>query len=105
MHYKKIFALAGVFLVIALVTPHVALYLQGTSELETIYREILPGHQTSGNASFIEEIRQSRQNTFIIIALVEVVFVFLFVVTMYYGINHIHPTHERISIRNRRSSK
>lgn len=91
MHHKKIFALAGVFLVVALFAPPFILYLEGQSEL-TIYNQNLPGHQTSGNLTFFEQIQQSRQDAYILVVVVEGVFVLLFVVTMYYGINHLAQT-------------
>lgn len=90
MHNKKIFALAGVFLAVALFAPPIILYFQGASELVT-YQE-MPTHQTSGNMSFLEQIQQSRQSAYILVAVVEAVFVLLFVVTMYVGINHVAQT-------------
>lgn len=90
MHHKKLFALAGVFLAVALFTPPLVLYLQGVTE-EAIFQERLE-HETAGNFSFLERIHQSQQNALILVAVVEAVFVLLFVVTMYYGINHLGRT-------------
>ena len=103
MHYKKTFALAGVFLAVALITPLAAFYLQGISELD-LYKRDYPTHQTEGNVTFIDQVQLSRQNTFLIVAAVETVFVLLFVVTIYYGINHMHPDHQRISLLRKDAS-
>jgi hypothetical protein len=94
MHHKKLFALAGVFLAVALFTPPIVLYLQGVTE-EAIFQERL-AHETAGNFSFLEKIQQSRQNSLVLVAVVEVVFVSLFVVAMYYGINHLAMTGGKI---------
>lgn len=90
MHHKKIFALAGVFLAVALSAPPLILYFEGVSELVTYAN--MPTHQTGGNLSFLEQIQQSRQGAYVLVAVVEAVFVLLFVVTMYYGINHLPHT-------------
>ena len=89
MHNKKFFVLAGVFLAVALSAPPVILYFEGASEL-VAYENT--GHQTAGNMTFLEQVQQSRQNAYILVAAVEAVFVLLFVVTMYYGINHLPNT-------------
>jgi hypothetical protein len=94
MHHKKIFALAGVFLAVALVAAPVILYFEGVSEL--VVYENQPIHQTGGNLTFPEQIQQSRMNAYILVAVVEAVFVLLFVVTMYYGINHLPHTGGKI---------
>lgn len=92
MHHKGIFALAGVFLAVALIAPPVILYFEGINELN-IYRLYPdPGHQTGGNQTFYDQIGQVRQGAYIEVAVVEAVFVLLFVVTMYYGINHLPHT-------------
>jgi hypothetical protein len=90
MHHKLIFALAGVFLAVALSAPPLILYLEGVSELVTFENTV--GHQTGGNQTFLEQIQQSRQDAYVLVAVVEAVFVLLFVVTMYYGINHLPNT-------------
>jgi hypothetical protein len=89
MHHKKIFALAGVFFVVALSAPPLILYFEGASEL-VAYENT--GHQTAGNMTFLEQVQQSRQNSYILVAVVEAIFVLLFVVTIYYGINHLPNT-------------
>lgn len=74
---------------VALSAPPVILYFEGASEL-VAYENT--GHQTAGNMTFLEQVQQSRQNAYILVAAVEAVFVLLFVVTMYYGINHLPNT-------------
>ena len=89
MHYKKIFALAGVFLVIAIVAPIVIFYFQGANDLIIIQNP--NGMQTSGN---FQQVQTTHTNNLILIVVIDVVFISLFIVTMYYGIRHIHPTHK-----------
>ncbi len=93
MHHKPVFALAGVFLAVTIVVPTVLLALQAQNQLIIIQNPA--GMQTSGNVSSInpQQIQQSYIDTLIIVGIVEVVFVALFVVTMYYGIKHVHPYH------------
>jgi ABC-type sulfate transport system permease component len=94
MHRKAVFFLAGVFLAVALVVPTVLLVLQSESDLDKIINEQNPlGHQTSGNITLIEQISEGRQTTFMLVLVIEVIFVVLGVVTLYYGINHPHPKH------------
>jgi len=94
MHNKAVFALAGVFLLVALVVPPVMLIMQAQNELERlIIIQNDPGHFTSGNTTYVDEITQSRPTAYLLIGLIEAVFVALFIVTVYYGIKHIHPIH------------
>ncbi|MGA3061147.1 MAG: hypothetical protein ABSD92_12380 [Candidatus Bathyarchaeia archaeon] len=95
MHRKSVFILAAVFLVVALVVPPVIVILQTNN---TIYKYIIPGTnpvQGSNNISItITPQERSNYNTSIIIAaIIEVIFIVLFVVTIFYGINHTHPEH------------
>jgi|WetSurMetagenome_2_1015567.scaffolds.fasta_scaffold29247_3 hypothetical protein len=91
MHRKAIFALAGVFLAIALVVPPVLLIIQAGNVLFEFTQQNNPGHQTSGNVTSIQQISQNHTNTVIITIAIEAIFVPLFAVTLYYGINHPHP--------------
>jgi ABC-type sulfate transport system permease component len=93
MHRKGVFALAGVFLAVAIVVPFVVFALQAADDLIIIRNPA--GMRTNGNVSTVtpEQVQQSHTNTLIIVAVIEVVFVLLFVVTMYYGIKHVHPYH------------
>jgi len=95
MHRKRIFALAAVFLIIALVVPPVLVIVQANN---TIYKYIIPGtNPTQGSPSVTITItpqeRQSYNMAIITAAIIEVVFIILFVVTIYYGIRHTHPDH------------
>jgi hypothetical protein len=89
MHYKKTFALAGVFLAVAIVVPIVIFYLEGANDLIIIQNPV--GMQTSGN---FQQLQTTHTNNLIIIIVVDVVFVSLFIITMYYGIRHVHPSHK-----------
>ena len=89
MHYKKIFALAGVFLVIAIIVPIVIFYFEGANDLIIIQNP--NGMQTGGN---FQQVQTTHTNNLIIVIVVDLVFISLFIVTMYYGIRHIHPTHK-----------
>ncbi len=96
MHRKKTFLLAGIFLVVALIVPPVELVLQADNDLDNYITSQNPnGHQTSGNITILtpEELKENHNTIFIVVLVVEVVFVALFVVTMYYGVNHPHPEH------------
>jgi hypothetical protein len=89
MHRKAVFALAGVFLAVALVAPPVILILQADHDLDNyIIARDNPGLETSGNITITDEISENHQTTFTIVAIIEVIFVILFAITLYYGINH-----------------
>ena len=95
MHRKSIFLLAAVFLVIALVVPPVIVILQ---ESNTIYKYIIPGTsptQGSGNITIIitPQAREHYYNAIIYAAIIAVIFIVLFAITTFYGINHTHPKH------------
>jgi hypothetical protein len=89
MHYKKTFALAGVFLAVAIVFPIVVFYFEGANDLIIIQNP--NGMQTGGN---FQQLQSTHTNNLILIIVVDAVFISLFIVTMYYGIRHIHPTHK-----------
>ena len=96
MHRKAVFFLAAVFLVVALVVPPIILLLQADNDLDNyIISQNPTGHQTSGNVTTLtpEELQENHNTIFIVVAAIEVIFVALFVVTLYYGINHPHPEH------------
>jgi hypothetical protein len=92
MHRKAVFALAAVFLAVALVAPPVILFLQADLDLNNliIIRDD-PSRVTSGNVTITEETQEQHQANIIIVVLVEVIFVLLFAITIYFGINHIEP--------------
>ena len=91
MYRKTVFALAGIFLAVALIVPPVLFKLQADRDLATliIIRDN-PGMETSGNVTTVEEINAGHQTTLIIVVVLEVIFAILFAVTLYYGINHPH---------------
>lgn len=93
MHRKPVFALAGVFLAIALIVPPVILFTQIEQDFEELISGWNPGRQTSGNVTTLEQFQARQLNIFIIALTIEVVFVLLFIVTAYYGFKHIRPYH------------
>ena len=89
MHRKAVFFLAGVFLAVALIAPPIILILQADKDLDNyIIARDNPGLQTGGNITITDETSENHQTTFMIVAIIEVIFVILFVITLYYGINH-----------------
>jgi len=91
MHHKGIFALAGVFLVVMLVVPIVLFTLQASNDLIIIQN---PSGMDTGESPPtvpVQQIQQSHVTTLLIVIFVEVIFVSLFIVAIYYGIRHIHP--------------
>jgi ABC-type Mn2+/Zn2+ transport system permease subunit len=96
MHRKAYFVLAGIFLVVALVVPPVVIALQADKDLDNYTVSQNPDtHSTSGNITVLtpEELQENHNTIFIVVLAVEVVFVALFAITMFYGINHPHPKH------------
>lgn len=94
MHRKAVFALASVFLAVALVAPPVILLIQADQDLDNlIVVQDNPALATSGNITIAQETSENHQTNLMIILIVEVVFVILFAVTMYYGISHTNPEH------------
>jgi len=94
MHRKAIFFLAGIFLVVALVVPPLILVLQSDNDLDNyIILQNPNGLQTNGNVTILtpDEIQENNGTAFILVAIIEVVFVILFALTLYVGINHTHP--------------
>ena len=95
MHRKLVFALAAVFLVIAFVVPPVLVILQTNN---TIYKYIIPGTNPTQGSTNITIIltpkeRENYNTAITFAAIIAVVFIVLFAITLYYGINHIHPEH------------
>ncbi|MCW3983015.1 MAG: hypothetical protein NWE96_03365 [Candidatus Bathyarchaeota archaeon] len=99
MYSKAVFALAAVFLAVAIVVPILVLSLQAQNDLERLIIIQNPsGMETDGNSTAlpdIAEIRASHQTSYLIAGFVAAVFVALFVVTLYYGINHVNPIHSK----------
>ena len=83
MHRKAAFFLAGVFLAIALLAPSIILIGQADSDLNNIIAQNNPRMEPSGNIPTIDQISQSHQTTFILVVIIEVIFVILFAITLY----------------------
>lgn len=95
MHRKPVFALAAVFLVIALVVPPALLIFQADKDFNS-YSSARnnPGIETAGNATAaIYQMHGDLNKTFTEILVIEPVFVILFAVTVWFGIKHTHPEH------------
>ncbi len=93
MVHRILFVLAGVFLAVSIVVPMAILLIQADNDLDNyIITQNPAGMATGGNVSLptAEELQESHTTTLLIVAAVEVVFVFLFVVTLYYGLRT-HP--------------
>jgi len=91
--HKAFFALAAVFLAVAIVVPVALLLTQAESDLDNyIITQNPTGMRTQTNASLptAEELQQSHADTLIIVLVVEVVFVLLFMTALYYGLKT-HP--------------
>ena len=94
MHKKAVFALAGVFLAVALIVPPLIFILQADHDLDNlIIAKDNPGLVTSGNATITDETTENHSTNIIYAAIIEAVFVSLFAVALFYGINHPHPEH------------
>jgi cobyrinic acid a,c-diamide synthase len=96
MHYKKTFALAGVFLAVAIIVPVVVFSLQAQNDLMIIQNPagIYTGGISNNATNNFQQIQVTHTNNLIIVMVVDAVFVSLFIVTMYFGIRHIHPSHK-----------
>ncbi len=92
MHRKAVFALAGIFLAVALIVPPLIFILQADHDLDNliIIRDN-PGLATSGNATITDETTENHNTSIIYAAIIAAVFVTLFAVALYYGVNHPHP--------------
>jgi uncharacterized membrane protein YozB (DUF420 family) len=92
MHRKAVFALAGIFLAVALIVPPLIFILQADHDLDNrIVIRDNPGLATSGNATITDETIENHNTNIIYAAIIALVFVILFVVALFYGINHPHP--------------
>jgi hypothetical protein len=87
MRKKALFFLAGVFLAIALAGPTILLINQANSDLNNIIAQENPGMETSRSIPTSDQVSQSHQTTFILILLIEAIFVSLFAITIYFAIN------------------
>ena len=95
MHRKATFLLAAIFLLVALVVPPVLLYMQSDHDVDNYSAAQNPnGLQTNGNITLTpEELRENNSNTFILVAVIEVIFAVLFAITLWFAVKHPHPEH------------
>jgi len=96
--HRAFFALAAVFLAVAIVVPVALLLTQAESDLDNyIITQNPTGMRTQTNASLptAEELQQSHADTLIIVLVVEVVFVLLFMTALYYGLKT-HPLPKKV---------
>ncbi|MGD0204455.1 MAG: hypothetical protein ABSC20_11190 [Candidatus Bathyarchaeia archaeon] len=89
IHRKPVFALAAVFLAIALVAPPIILMLQADKDFNNyVSARNNPGLSASGNAtSEIYTMHEHLQTTFTLIVIIEAIFVTLFAITIWFGIS------------------
>jgi uncharacterized membrane protein YtjA (UPF0391 family) len=92
MPRKAVFFIVGIFLVVTLVVPPALLILQSDHDLDNFITAQNPnGLQTNVNITITDEIGENNQPTYAVAAIIEVVFIALFAVTLFYGLNHPHP--------------
>ena len=93
MHRKLVLSVAAVFLIIALVIPPALVIVQTNN---TIYKNIIPGiYPTQGTTNItITVTPQQRDNAVIAGIKIETIFIVLFAITLYLGINHSHLGHK-----------
>lgn len=96
MHRKLVFSLAAVFLIIALIVPPAIVILQTNN---TIYKYLIPGTNPAQGSTNITitispQDRNNYNNAIFYAVIIEAVFIVLFAITVYFGVNHPHPTHK-----------
>ncbi len=98
MHHKFLFTLAGIFLAVAFIVSTVTFVLQAQVDVEN-YSGLIndPSQVTAPNVTYPDpfELAASHSSTTIFVLVVEVVFISLFVVCLYLGINHYHGQYEK----------
>jgi len=95
MHRKRVFAIAGVFLAIALIVPPAIVAVAANN---SIYKYIVPGLNPTEGSPTIQitltpQERANYNNSIIVAGVIEIVFLALFIIAMYNGIKHTHPGH------------
>lgn len=95
VHRTRVFILAAVFLAVALTVPP-AIFLLATEG--TIYKYLIPGNYPAQGATnftitVTSQQRSAITNAVLVAAIIEVIFIVLFAVTLFYGVNHTHPEH------------
>ncbi len=93
--HRTFFVVAAIFLAVAIIAPLAILIEQADNDLDNyVIIQNPSGMNTNGNVSIVpttEEMQESHTMTLFIVVGVEVVFVLLFAVTLYYGLKT-HPT-------------
>jgi hypothetical protein len=88
MRRKLAFVFAGIFLAVALIAPPIILIMQSDSDLDNYITSTQnQGLVTSGNATILDEINENNQTTFLLVAAIESIFVALFAISIWFGIN------------------
>ena len=92
MHRKPIFALAAIFLAVAVIVPPVLFILQADNDLDNlIVTQNNQGLSTSGNVTITDEAGENHTNNIIIFAVIEAIFLPAFAITLYFALNHPEP--------------
>lgn len=97
MHHKFLFTLAGIFLAVALIVPTVAFIIQANRDADALLIYDNPSQGTGPNTSLTDpsELNEDHTNTIILVLIIDVVFVSLFIVLIYLGINHYHGQYDK----------
>jgi hypothetical protein len=98
MHHKFYFILAGIFLAVAFIVPTVAFILQAQRDSDDIWNIINnPSQGTGPNTTLVDpdQVNENHSNTIILVMVVDVVFVSLFIIMIYLGINHYHGQYDK----------
>jgi hypothetical protein len=92
MDRKAVFALAAIFLAVAVIVPPALFILQADNDLDNlIATQNNQGLSTSGNITITDQTGESHTNNIIIFAVIEAVFLPAFAITLYFGMNHPKP--------------
>jgi hypothetical protein len=83
---KKAFALAGIFLSIALIVPPIALITQSAADIDNIINQAPNLADETQAQGFIEAIQNRHRNIFAIVLMVEVICVALFALLLWIGL-------------------
>ena len=88
MRRKLAFVFAGIFLAVALIAPPIILIMQSDSDLDNYITQTQnQGLATSSNATILDDINENNQTTFLLVAAIESIFVVLFAISIWFGIN------------------
>ncbi|MGD6808650.1 MAG: hypothetical protein ACQCN3_03030 [Candidatus Bathyarchaeia archaeon] len=98
MHHKFLFTLAGIFLAVAVITPIVALAQANQGVIGILQNNTNdPSQGTGPNVTNVDpgQVVEDQTNTLILVMIIEVVFISLFIVMLYLGINHYHGQYDK----------